>query len=281
MSGAGDRQEVSGDELRLLADCAGYAANDVAAIRNTVQDIVNGVDRRGWNAGAFDDQWASTSFGLNVLSEQLTADRGELLTRSREADLLNTRSFVASPAVIDSTPFANWSLDRKLEFALRRAIQHLPDALRRQLEAVLSPEAFAIMVGVLAVWAVGHAFGNGEAADVAVLAIAFATLGPEAWRLGGETGQFFTGLASAKTEADADAASKHLATAISILGVDGTLALITHAGRGVVKGPGPATDPVTTRVAVTPDGTTFKVAAPADGVLQMSTPEEVDSWAAN
>jgi hypothetical protein len=66
----GGRQDVSGDELRFLADKAGQASVDVARVRDRVQDLVNGLDRRGWNAGAFDDEWALTRFGLSELSQR-------------------------------------------------------------------------------------------------------------------------------------------------------------------------------------------------------------------
>jgi DNA/RNA non-specific endonuclease len=88
----GGRQDVSGDELRFLADKAGQAAVDVARVRDRVQDIVDGLDRRGWNAGAFDDQWARTRFGLTDLSQHFADDHTELLTRADEADVLNSRS---------------------------------------------------------------------------------------------------------------------------------------------------------------------------------------------
>jgi hypothetical protein len=87
----GGRQEVSGDELRFLADKAGQASVDVAGVRDRVQELVNGLDRRGWNAGAFDDQWARARFGLTELSGRFADHHTELLTRAAEADLLNTR----------------------------------------------------------------------------------------------------------------------------------------------------------------------------------------------
>jgi hypothetical protein len=75
-----------------LADRAESASVDVAALRGRVQDVVNGVDRRGWNAGALDDQWARTRFGLTGVSEQLASNHSELLSRAGEADQLNTRA---------------------------------------------------------------------------------------------------------------------------------------------------------------------------------------------
>src|SRR6266851_9058053 len=103
MSTGGGRQEVSGDELRLLADSAAQTSFDVAALRQRVQDIVNGVDRRGWNAGAFDEQWGQTRFGLGMLATELEDNHQELLVRSDEADLLNTREFIAGAIVLADT----------------------------------------------------------------------------------------------------------------------------------------------------------------------------------
>src|SRR5713101_1771992 len=87
--GPGGRQAGSGDELRLLAEKATQVALDVGRLREQVQGIVNGVDRRGWNAGAFDDQWARTRFGLGAQSQRFEDDHVELLDRAAEADLLN------------------------------------------------------------------------------------------------------------------------------------------------------------------------------------------------
>ena len=75
-SDSGERQEVSADELRFLAEKAAQASADVARVRERVQDILDGVDRRGWNTGPLDDQWARTRFGLTRLSAQLADNHG-------------------------------------------------------------------------------------------------------------------------------------------------------------------------------------------------------------
>lgn len=86
----GGRQDVSGDELRLLADKADEAAHNVAELRQRVQGIMDGLDRRGWNSGPVDSQWARTRFRLATLSDHLAQHHTELDRRGVEADVLNT-----------------------------------------------------------------------------------------------------------------------------------------------------------------------------------------------
>src|SRR5258708_2429473 len=113
MSTAGGRQDVSGDELRLLADRAVQASFDVAAVRQRVQDIVNGVDPRGWDAGAFVGQWGQMRCGLGLLATELGDNHQELLVRSDEADLLNTREFIAGAMLLaDADPALGFGPDQ-------------------------------------------------------------------------------------------------------------------------------------------------------------------------
>jgi hypothetical protein len=277
---AGGRQEVSGDELRLLADKATVASVEVGRVRDRARDIVNGLDRRGWNAAGFDDQWARTRFGLSAQSLRLADTHAELLQRSAEADLLNTPMHAVDDlaltnggplvataragmtvAATETTPLsvADWSPEQRIEFAIQRMLAHLPDELRRQMQAVLTPETLAWMVGILVVWVAGHAFGYGEVVDVGLAAVGLLMLGPEAIRAGQEAGEFVGGVAGAETADDLDAAGGHLATVVSIVGIDGLMALLAHktgtavrdaVGDGVVAPPRLGAQ----RIAVTAEG---------------------------
>src|SRR5260370_40421884 len=100
VAGEGGRQEVSGDELGLLAQKAEQASIDVARLRNRVQDIVNGADRRGWTACAFHDQWARARLVFPLLCLRHGCSDVRLHAEAVHPERLNTRLCVAADVVL-------------------------------------------------------------------------------------------------------------------------------------------------------------------------------------
>ena len=118
------------------------------------------------------------------------------------------------------------SMPQKLEFVLRKGCALLPGDAGRRILALLSPEALAIMAGVVAIWAASHFVGVGELADVVLLAVGWLTIGGAAIDGSRKLIAFAVGTYNAHTEADMNAAAQDFADAISILGVDVVLGLL-------------------------------------------------------
>jgi hypothetical protein len=53
----------------------------------------------------------------------------------------------------------------------------MPADARREVEALLTKEAIAVMVGVLTLWALSHFIGVGEIADIVLIVVGVAALG--------------------------------------------------------------------------------------------------------
>src|ERR687886_23616 len=125
-----------------------------------------------------------------------------------------------------STSVAGWSAPSKIDAALERALSRLPAALAEQLRAMLTPENVAALVAILGVWAASQAVGDG----------------------------------------DLDRAGEHLANAVTIVGVDGAVALLAHKAGGMLgdrvpRIAGPSTE------AITPEGVRVPLAQPGSGDL--------------
>jgi hypothetical protein len=185
------------------------------------------------------------------------ADGGDLLGTDTSGLVMGG----LEPATSDSV--SDWSAQQRIDYALQRMMDHLPAELRQQLEAVLTPTTLEWMVGILVVWVAGQALGYGEVVDVGVAVLGLLTLGPEAIRAGGEAGAFVTGVAGARTTDDLDTAGGHLATVVSIVGVDGLMAFLAHKAGGAAREALPP-EPEPQLVGVTPDGLQVPV-PPGDG----------------
>lgn len=102
---------------------------------------------------------------------------------------------------------------------MRRAIPLLPQEMREDVEALVSPENLAITAAVLGAWAASHAVGVGEVVDIGLLALGLMTLGAMALDVGKHIGAYLRVAIGAKSPKDLDDAAAHLAEAISMLGV--------------------------------------------------------------
>lgn len=132
-------------------------------------------------------------------------------------------------------PVSEMTRQEKVAAAIWRALPLLPAEVAEELKALLDPVALAIIVVVLIVWAASHFFGVGEIADVIIIIVGIVSLGPIAWKAGEELIGFAMKSVYAKTEADLDQAAKHLAEAISLVGVQVVMALLLKKAPKVFK----------------------------------------------
>lgn len=121
---------------------------------------------------------------------------------------------------------STWSPAEKLGEAMSRSLPHLAPQARGQIERMLTRDALAFMVGVLAVWFGAHVIGMGFAADAVLLVAGLVAIGTAVFEGLDHLYQFAAKALLAKTTADLDHASRHFAKAVSILGVEAVLAVL-------------------------------------------------------
>lgn len=130
------------------------------------------------------------------------------------------------------------SLEGRLKAAIEATLPKLPRAVGRQLVQLLNPKALAVMASVVIIWAGLQFTGVGEVADVALLVVGWFAVGGVAVQGGRELVDFAVGVYRAKTSRDIDRAAAHLATAISLLGVQAVLMMLLHTAPKPYKLPG-------------------------------------------
>lgn len=141
-----------------------------------------------------------------------------------------------TPGVVIDDSVAHLSKAEKLAEAMRRAARLLPGEAGAKLESLLAPEVLAVVVAVIVVWVGSHAFGVGEAVDVMLLATGFVFLGFEAIDAMRHLVSFGTIALDAQTTADLERAGSHLASAISIIGINTVIVLLTRGGVKAYRG---------------------------------------------
>ena len=119
-----------------------------------------------------------------------------------------------------------FSQQDKLRLAIENGAGKLPGDLADDLRKLATPEALAIMVGVLVVWAGSHFMGVGMVADVVLLIVGFAMAGASAYEAGKLIVRFADKSLNAKSKSDIDEAGSCLAAAVSLIGVQVLAALL-------------------------------------------------------
>ena len=160
---------------------------------------------------------------------------GHLSQTSRPVQVRDgTLSLTASPRPGtlggSGSDVAHWDLQAKLLESARRAADFLPGEAREQFLQLFNPVNLAITTAVLLAWALAQLTPAGWIADIVLILIALGTLGFAAFQVGGELGSYLRIAAEAKSEADLDEAARHLAVAVSTIGVTVFVALIMKAG---------------------------------------------------
>lgn len=213
-----------------------------------------------------------------TLSEDVARARGYdyasyLRARTQSAALLSnplttraaTPAFAPTTCAISPTsatqttkPVSQMSATEKLGEVLKRSLARMPAEVRDKVAALLQPESLAMIAGGLLLWAGSHAIGIGEIMDVVLLVGGGLMLGMEVFHVAGDIKDFVGGTLGANSEADLDRAAGHFASAVSTIGVDAIVMLLTHKAAGQLKGNLPR-PPVATREMITPEGVRIRV----------------------
>lgn len=141
-----------------------------------------------------------------------------------------------TPGPVDAGGAPGLDATGRIAEAIRRAIRSLPAEAGGHLSALLTPGTLATLAGVLVVWAGSHAFGVGEVVDVLLLATGFIFLGREAVEAVEHLVSFAKLALNAQSDNDLTLAGAHLAKAVTIIGVDAVLALLTRGGVKLQRG---------------------------------------------
>ena len=139
----------------------------------------------------------------------------------------------SSPASFEQESFqvSKWSLEKRLVEAAKRAGAYLPGEMRAQFMGLFTPEAIAITGGCLVVWAGSHLLGIGEIIDLILVVVGALTLGLQAFKAASDIWNYFDLSINATSTNELEQAGKHLASAISIIGVTTFLALLMRGGK--------------------------------------------------
>ncbi|QSB01008.1 RHS domain-containing protein [Methylomonas sp. EFPC1] len=154
------------------------------------------------------------------------------------------------PMPIPVETVGSWTLERKFSEALRLTAPKLPGSMRREFEALLSPESLAIMAATLVIWAGAHVFGVGEIVDILMLVGGILMFGLAVFGVARDLGEFLAITATAGNEQDLDEAATHLAEAIAVIGVAAFVALLAkvrslRGKKGLARESGAASEAVT------------------------------------
>ena len=169
----------------------------------------------------------------------------------------------------------------KLGSAIQQARKYLAPEIGEKLQALLSPEALAIIAGTVAVWVAGHFFGVSEVVDAALITVGVIALGSEALTAAKDLTSFVTIALDAESPSDLDRAGQHFARFIATVGVDVAIAVLLRRTIKGSKGRGA----VTTRPTLRPDvsisgagrsGQNVKsLTGPANSVVKSTAPGRV------
>lgn len=120
----------------------------------------------------------------------------------------------------------NLSTESKFESIFKKAAALLPAEAGDQLLAFITPAALTTLVIILVAWAGSHFFGVGEVADLLLLAVGYIALGGIALEAAQHLASCIKLGLNASSENELDAAAKHLATAITLVGVQAVLTIL-------------------------------------------------------
>jgi hypothetical protein len=138
-----------------------------------------------------------------------------------------------SPGTIGArgSSIETWDRERKLLEAAKGAAKYLPAESREEFLQLFTGMNLIITVGVFAAWG-GSQFIPivAEIVDAILLVAGAATIGWQVWQVARDILDFMKIARSAKTSADLDRASMHLANAVVVIGVTAFVALIMKYG---------------------------------------------------
>lgn len=126
-------------------------------------------------------------------------------------------------------PVLGWSREDKIKETILRSKKHFGPELGKQVDALLSPENLAIMVGTLVIWAGSHFFGVGEVVDVILLLVGAVMLGPAIVDVAENLIKFGKCI-DARTDQDLEVAAKAFAEAAIKGGITVIMAVLLRKG---------------------------------------------------
>lgn len=107
---------------------------------------------------------------------------------------------------------------------------------RRNCRGLLTPQTLAAAAGFFVAWLVSHAVGIGFVVDALLLGLGVVAIGLAVFSGIDELIQFGSGAIGARSNAQLDAASKHFAQGVSILGVQAVIALLLRRAPQTFRG---------------------------------------------
>jgi hypothetical protein len=111
------------------------------------------------------------------------------------------------------------SSGEKIIETLKRSVNYMPDGLKEQWNALLSPENIAIMSATMLLFIVSHMFGVGEVVDAILLLVGAAMMGPAIVKAA-EHFLAACDCTSANSEPELEKCADELAHGVILLGID-------------------------------------------------------------
>jgi hypothetical protein len=157
-------------------------------------------------------------------------DRGHVTDQIDKGTLARLRSPLPGPL---GRGLGAITTEARVAITLRYAVDLLPVELRDQGRALLTPETAAVMAVMLAV-SVGAQFTPwGWAVDLVMFCLGTAALGAAFIGVSADLSAFASETVSAETDDDLRRAARHLARAISVIGVGTLLMWLTKQGANI------------------------------------------------
>lgn len=136
-----------------------------------------------------------------------------------------------------AVPWHQMTMEQRLAEAIRRSLPHMPGTLATEVAQLFTPEAMALMTGVVAAWAASHFFGVGQIADVILLVAGVLAWGGSAMVIGMDVMKFVAKVKDTKSEADLDEAGKVFAGVVVRIGSTAVSAMFFKAKPKIYGGP--------------------------------------------
>ncbi|WP_400770254.1 hypothetical protein [Methylosinus sporium] len=131
-------------------------------------------------------------------------------------------------ANLASMNLAGMNMQERLTATLRLVPNHLSGTTKQAFAELIEPKALAITAEVLALWAISHAFGAGEAIDAVLLGAGVYFGGAQVWQGLHALFHALDLIRMAQSEAQLDEAAAIFAEGVTKLGVAVLIAALTH-----------------------------------------------------
>ncbi|WP_018267364.1 hypothetical protein [Methylosinus sp. LW4] len=141
---------------------------------------------------------------------------------------VSTAAAPPSGANVTGANVTGMNLQERLTATLRLVPNHLSGTTKQAFAELIEPKALAITAEVLALWAISHAFGAGEAIDAVLLGAGVYFGGAQVWQGLHALFHALDLIRMAQSEAQLDEAAAIFAEGVTKLGVAVLIAALTH-----------------------------------------------------